>query len=232
MKNNENRGLPLFPLLILASSSPRRRDLLQDAGFSFRIEFPEVDEVRRDDETPDGFALRAATEKAEWVAARADTRGAIVLGADTVVADGNESLGKPHDADTARRMLAQLSGRTHRVVTGVCLVPVSPDGADAERFAVSTFVTFRTLTPETIEAYIATGEPHDKAGAYAIQGHGGALVSRIDGSYTNVVGLPIEEVVEALRERFRLVAGTEHQPHNTRSSVPTAGGPDRERKPK
>ncbi len=201
---------PIQPTLILASSSPRRRALLQDAGYQFRTEVPGIDEVRRKGESPDDFALRAAREKAEWIAARLECGPgmAVVLAADTVVVDGDESLGKPRDDDDARRMLAQLSGRTHRVVTGVCLCLAPPgDPAEVTSFLVSTSVTFRTLTPDTIAAYIATGEPHDKAGAYGIQGHGGALVARIDGSYTNVVGLPVEEVVEALRERYSLLPG-------------------------
>lgn len=190
--------------LVLASSSPRRKQLLAEAGLAFEVVVPDVEEVRRPDETPDAFALRAARDKAGRVAqSLADEEPCIVLGADTIVVDGDLSLGKPGHAEAARQMLEHLSGRTHQVLTGVCLQPV-PDSphTPAAGFVVCTSVTFRSLSAQEIDAYIATGEPFDKAGAYGIQGHGGALVDSISGSYSNVVGLPVEDVLLALRLRF------------------------------
>jgi nucleoside triphosphate pyrophosphatase len=186
-------------MLILASASPRRRELLAQAGFSFRVVPSTVPEDRLPGEDPIALATRLAQEKAQAVFDQesADTPGdpLMVLGADTVVVSGLEVLGKPCDSADAARMLRLLSGQTHQVVTGVSLVT----RLAAETAAEITYVTMRTLTGSEIEAYIATGEPADKAGAYAIQGHAGRWIPRIQGCYFNVVGLPIA-LVSALIE--------------------------------
>ena len=176
--------------LILASASPRRAELLQSAGFEFDIEPADVEEVPRPDEAPTAYTLRVAREKAEHVAARHAGRGAIVLGADTEVIQDGRIFGKPADHLQARRMLEALSGREHWVHTGVVLVG---DGRKAEA-VVSTLVTVSPLTPGEIEWYLESGEPMGKAGAYAIQGLGARFIERIQGSWSNVVGLPVATV--------------------------------------
>lgn len=179
--------------LILASTSPRRAELLRSAGMSFAVQAPDADEKRRDGETPVEYAVRTAREKAESISA---APGAVILGADTVVAAEGRILGKPSDAAEAKAMLRLLSGRLHEVVTGVCL-----HSADkAVCFHVATAVLFRELSDEEIDAYVATGDPLDKAGAYAIQNGAAGMVRRLDGSYSNVVGLPLCEVIEALED--------------------------------
>jgi septum formation protein len=174
--------------LVLASASPRRRELLAQAGFAFDVFTADIPEVRKPGEDPIRFVTRLAREKAEAVSARyqipAET---IVLGADTIVLVDDEVLGKPQDAFDAMRMLRLLSGRTHQVITGVCLVK----GRERQKAAEVTFVRFATLSDEEMEDYIATGEPMDKAGAYAIQGRASRWVPRIHGCYFNVVGLPL-----------------------------------------
>jgi septum formation protein len=186
-------------LLILASASPRRRELLAQAGFSFEVVPADVPEVRKPGEDPIRFVTRLAREKAEAVAAsRAVTPDTIVLGADTIVVVDEEVLGKPQDAAEAARMLRLLSGQTHQVITGVCLAK----GRERQRAAEVTFVRFATLSDEEIDAYVATGEPLDKAGAYAIQGRAGRWVPRIHGCYFNVVGLPlalVSSMIEAMQ---------------------------------
>ena len=178
-------------MLILASGSPRRRELLSSAGVSFEVRPADVDESVRPGEAPRAYAVRVATDKANAVA------GPLVLAADTVVALGDDVLGKPRDVEDARRTLERLSGRTHRVFTAVVL---SNAGRVKSRL-VSTEVTFRVLTVADIDRYVSTGEPMDKAGAYGIQGLGGALVDRVRGSYTNVIGLPLRETL-ALLDRW------------------------------
>lgn len=192
-------SLPPRPL-ILASASPRRRELLMQAGFAFESAVANVPEVRNPGEDAIRFVTRLAREKAEAVAAQPSLQAndAIVLGADTVVVVDDEVLGKPRDAADAARMLRLLSGRTHQVITGVCLVK----GAEKQSAAEVTFVRFTTLSDEEIEAYVATGEPLDKAGAYAIQGRAAKWVPRIQGCYFNVVGLPlalVSSMIEAMR---------------------------------
>lgn len=177
--------------LYLASSSPRRRELLRNAGVDFDVRPSTVIEAVRAGETPEEFARRAAREKALDVAALVPA-GSLVLGADTVVVMGDEILGKPADAEDAARMLRRLSGATHRVITGVCLVR-APAGIEAEEHE-TTLVTFRPLDEKEIEDYLATGEPFDKAGAYGIQGFASNFVARIEGDYFNVVGLPVARV--------------------------------------
>ena len=180
--------------LVLASSSPRRRTLLAEAGLSFTVVVPEVEETHRPHEKPEAYVVRNAREKALWVARRPGVGEAVVLGADTVVVQDQHMLEKPVDNDHARSMLMQLSGRRHQVLTGVCLLRIGgPRPADLS-FAETTDVYFRELSEAEIDRYVATGEPADKAGAYAIQGGAAGMVERIEGSYTNVVGLPIEAV--------------------------------------
>jgi septum formation protein len=183
--------------LILASSSPRRAEILRDAGFSFVVVASAVDEAPIPGESPNALVQRLADAKAELAAARA-AGPAIVLAADTVVTLEGRIFGKPRSSDDARHMLEALSDRTHAVVTGVTLIRL-PD-AERRSFVESTFVYFAQLSAEEITRYLATGEPHDKAGAYAIQGRAGRYIPRIEGDYFNVVGLPLARVTQALAE--------------------------------
>jgi len=183
--------------LILASASPRRRELLTQAGYRFQVEASSVAESRRPGEDAIRFATRLAREKAEEVFARhqSSAEAVTVLGADTVVVCDGEVMGKPVDASEAARMLLLLSGRTHQVVTGVAVVWAS---GSAEVAAELTQVTMRTLSPQEVSDYVAGGEPMDKAGAYAIQGYAGRWIPRISGCYFNVVGLPLALVASLL----------------------------------
>lgn len=182
--------------LILASSSPRRRELLESAGFEFDVRPGTVLEQCMPGESPEAFVRRLATAKALQVAASAPS-GSVVLGADTAVMVDAEVLGKPADAEDAARMLRRLSGRSHQVLTGVCVLE-SPGSIHAVEHS-STEVWFRDLDEPEIRAYVDTGEPLDKAGAYAIQGIASRFVTRIEGSYSNVVGLPVSLVDQLLR---------------------------------
>lgn len=183
--------------LILASASERRAEILRDAGFSFSVMSSAIDETPYPGESAHDLVQRLAFSKAELVAARA-VAPAIVVGADTEVTLDGHIFGKPRSTDDARRMLEKLSGRTHAVVTGVALIRLP----DAQRitFVESTLVHFAALTEEDITRYLATGEPHDKAGGYAIQGHAGRFIPRIEGCYFNVVGLPLARLHHALIE--------------------------------
>jgi septum formation protein len=183
--------------LILASGSPRRRELLTQAGYRFAVQPSSIPESLRPGEDAIRFATRLAREKAEAVFARhpPSAAPAMVLGADTVVVCDEEVMGKPADAADAQRMLLLLSGRTHQVVTGVAVV-WGPDSAEVA--AEMTQVTMCTLSPQEVAAYVATGEPMDKAGAYAIQGYAGRWIPRIHGCYFNVVGLPLALVASLL----------------------------------
>ncbi len=181
--------------LILASASPRRRDLLDRLGVRYTVEPAGIDETPGADESPGDYVRRMAREKARAVAARGARSAAPVLAADTTVVLGDKSLGKPRDHADALAMLATLSGRTHRVLTAVCLCV----GARETESLVETEVDFATLDLAVCEGYLATGEAWDKAGAYGIQGLGGVLVNAIRGSYSNVVGLPLRETWELLR---------------------------------
>ncbi len=194
-------------MLILASASPRRRELLTQAGFEFIVEPSALDETALPHEAAASYVQRLAVEKAQAVLARPrELREPIlVLAADTVVVvpglldHAPEILGKPRDAADASRMLALLSGRTHAVMTGVAAVSSSAPGeifADVE----ITQVTMNRIAPQESAAYIASGEPMDKAGAYAIQGYAARWIPRIEGCYFNVVGLPIARVVALLAE--------------------------------
>jgi septum formation protein len=193
--------------LILASASPRRQELLRNAGIAFTVQPTDIPEVTREGEPPTSFAERLAREKALTVAAVRSTD--FVLGADTVVTVDGEILGKPRDAGDAARMLRLLSGRTHQVTTGVCLVSPqlaaggpAPDSKPETRTmdvrSETTLVTMLRITEDDIHSYIATGEPMDKAGAYAIQGIASRWIPRIEGDYSNVVGLPISLVCRML----------------------------------
>lgn len=185
--------------LVLASASPRRRELLAQAGFTFDVAPADVPEIRKPGEDPIRFVTRLAREKAEAVLTREEVPpDALILGADTIVLLDEEVLGKPRDQADAARMLRLLSGRTHQVITGVCLAR----GRERQRAAEVTFVRFSTIADEEIEAYVATEEPLDKAGAYAIQGRAGRWVPRIHGCYFNVVGLPlalVSSMIEAMQ---------------------------------
>ena len=183
--------------LILASASPRRAEILRDAGIPFTQLSSAVDETLFPEESPQDHVQRLASAKAELVAARA-VGPAIIIAADTVVTLEGHIFGKPRSSDDARHMLEKLSGRTHSVVTGVTLIRLP----DAERitFVESTLVHFATISAEEISRYLATNEPYDKAGAYAIQGRAGRYISRIEGCYFNVVGLPLARLQHALNE--------------------------------
>lgn len=181
------------PVVVLASASPRRRELLAQLGLQFSTASPDVDETPSPGEVPAAYVRRLAIEKAHAVEAPAD---ALVIAADTTVDLDGEILAKPLDADDARAMLRRLSARTHRVHTGVALR--RGDLVLAE--VVTSMVTFTPLTPEVIEWYVGTGEPLDKAGAYAVQGAGGVFVQRVRGSVSNVVGLPLHAVVRLAAE--------------------------------
>lgn len=189
----------LSPRLILASASPRRSELLTNAGFQFEVISAQVAEHHDGAEPPAQLVERLALEKAMEVAGRlSENEHAIVLGADTTVVLDNQILGKPASEDDARRMLTELSAHEHDVLTGVALV-----AAGGGRTSVAhnvTRVAFRELTEAEINDYVCGGEPMDKAGAYAIQGYASRFVTRIEGSYSNVMGLPVELVDRMLRE--------------------------------
>ena len=178
--------------LILASQSPRRRELLTTAGILFTVRAREVEEIRAPGEAPDAYVRRLARAKAE---AAWEGRDEIVLGADTVVVLGQEVLEKPRDAADARAMLRLLSGREHTVITGICLR--HPGGVQVDSSA--TRVRFAPLTDAEIDAYVVSGEPMDKAGGYAIQGLASKFVERVEGCYFNVIGLPLSQVYRYLK---------------------------------
>ncbi len=179
--------------LILASTSPRRRQLLAEAGYTFDVHLVDVDETQLDGESPRTYVLRVSADKARNI----EAPDAVSLGADTVVVDGGVVLGKPADAAMAAEMLNALSDGTHEVLSGWAC---SRGGEIVASGVELTEVTFRALSAAEIAAYIATGEPLDRAGAYAIQGGAGGFVTAIAGSYTNVMGLPMEAVAHALTD--------------------------------
>ena len=180
--------------LILASSSPRRRELLAKAGFTFEVRAADIDESLHAGEQPKDYVQRLALEKAQAIAAL--NPEAVVLGADTTVVLGGEVLGKPADHADAERMLRLLSGRTHQVYTGIAVVK----GAEHRIHVETTDVVFRDLTDEELTTYLASGDAMDKAGAYGIQGYAARWIPRIEGDYFNVVGLPLSAVVQLLGE--------------------------------
>jgi len=183
--------------LILASSSLQRAEILANAGLPFSVLSSAVDESPYPGEAPAALVLRLANAKADLVTARA-VGPAIILAADTVIVLDDKILGKPRSTEEARQMLQQLSGRTHSVLTGVALIRL-PDG-ERRQFIESTLVHFRPITEEEIASYLATEEPYDKAGSYAIQGQAGRFIPRIEGCYYNVVGLPLARLFYSLSE--------------------------------
>ena len=184
------------PPLVLASASPRRSELLRQLGVDFRCQPADVDETPEPGEMPGDYVERLARDKAEAVFCRQGETGAVVLAADTTVAIDNDLLGKPRDIAEGMAMLGRLSGREHRVYTAVCLR--REGGSDCT--VVETAVSFVELPEEARLAYLATEEPWDKAGGYGIQGLAGAFVRGIKGSYSNVVGLPLCETWQLLRQ--------------------------------
>lgn len=194
------------PILVLASASPRRQELLRNSGIPFTVCPANISEIPLAGESPRDCAERLAREKAR--ATLLQQAGKLVLGADTIVVVDGEILGKPRDEADAMRMLRLLSGRTHQVVTGVCLVgPPLRTGNQKlqtgfeDTRSETTLVTMTMLTDDDIQMYIATGEPMDKAGAYAIQGIASRWIPRVEGDYFNVVGLPVALVHRMLQER-------------------------------
>ena len=189
--------------LILASGSPRRAQMLRDLGIELVIRTSDIPERRAPAESPTAYTLRLARQKAQAVAhmlppdPRPSPLPRFILAADTIVTSGDQVLEKPRDAQDAFAMLTALSGTAHQVITSFCLHD-RQDAAPPHVQAVTTTVRFRSLSPAAIGAYIATGEPMDKAGAYGIQGLGGAFVEAIEGSYSSVVGLPLCQVIQAL----------------------------------
>lgn len=192
-------------MLVLASASPRRQELLRNAGIPFNVHPASIVEIPNHGEAPLAFAMRMAREKARAVQPKFPE--SFVLGADTVVVIDGQILGKPRDDFDAARMLRLLSGRQHEVVTGVCLCGPGrnqPPATFEDVRAEKTVVTMTQFDQDEIQAYIATGEPMDKAGAYAIQGRASRWIPQIEGDYSNVVGLPVALVYQMLREHGAL----------------------------
>lgn len=183
----------LMAELVLASSSPRRRELLGAIGIDFEAAGAEVEEAPKGKENPRRYVLRVAKKKADEISGKFP--GKWVLAADTAVILGNKILGKPKDGADAERILSKLSGKQHKVLTGIALF----NGRCCMMNIVSSKVKFRELSAQEIKNYVETGEPLDKAGAYGIQGKGAFLVESVSGPYTNVIGLPVKETVEMLR---------------------------------
>jgi len=190
-------------MLVLASASPRRHELLQNAGIPFVVRPANVPEVPQEGEQPESFVERMAREKALAVSRQSSDE--FVLGADTIVVIDAQILGKPRDVSDAARMLRLLSGRTHRVITGICLIgpdlrSKNPKAVFEDTRSQTTLVRMRVLGDDDVRDYVSTAEPMDKAGAYAIQGIASRWISGIEGDYFNVVGLPVAVVYEMLRE--------------------------------
>jgi septum formation protein len=185
-------------MLVLASASPRRRELLARAGIAFEVMPAEIDERALPDEAPHALAERLAREKALAVAGRlGPAPRRLVLGSDTIVVLAGEVLGKPRDAEHAEALLGRLLGRSHDVVTGVAVV--DSEGLAPRSLTVTSRVTMHAAGADEIRRYVATGEPLDKAGAYALQGEGRRFVAAVEGSESNVIGLPLEETLALLR---------------------------------
>ncbi len=183
--------------IVLASSSPRRKELLQSVGIEFEVIEPRSDESLIGKENPEEYILRLSTEKALSVSKNLND-DVLVVGADTIVLVNNEILGKPEDEEDAEVMLHKLSGKAHHVLTAFSIIKAQHE--ILHKHVVGTEVVVKTLEPDEIQGYIKTGESMDKAGAYGIQGIGAFMVKEIKGSYTNVVGLPLVEVLEALKK--------------------------------
>ncbi len=187
-----------LPKLILASASPRRREILTAVGWDFEQHSADIDETELPDESPADYVQRLAKEKA--VAVAADYRNALVLGADTIVVIENQIIGKPKDFDDARRMLQMLSVNWHEVLTGIALVKVTNGNFETKVDLQKTRVKFVELSDEEIEFLIEKGEPFDKAGAYAVQAQAALFIEKIEGDYWNIVGLPVNLVYNLLKE--------------------------------
>ena len=185
--------------LILASASPRRRELLTQAGYLFHVEAADVDESLRPGENPGAYVQRLAEEKARAILARHPDESVMVLGADTTVVCDGEILAKPEDGDDAMRMLRRLSGRIHEVLTGIAVATHNGVVTRVE----TTSVTFSAIPSAELDLYCSTAEPMDKAGAYGIQGYAARWIPRIDGDYFNVMGLPIARVVRLIESVVR-----------------------------
>ncbi len=184
--------------IILASGSPRRKMLLEGAGVLLRVEVSDADETHVEGELPRTYLTRTARAKGDAVYRQHVGEPVYIVSADTIVVRDDVILGKPHDSAQAFEMLTSLSGRAHKVMTGVCVIDAST--GTASQFISETDVHFAKLSDATIRRYIATGEPMDKAGAYGIQSGAAGFVERIEGSYTNVVGLPLCETLQKLME--------------------------------
>jgi septum formation protein len=195
---NEGAGTSTA-VIILASASPRRAELLRAAGIAFEVRPAHVDESVYDNEFPEEYVRRVAEAKARMIHRQCADR--IVLAADTTVVVDSQILGKPENADDARRMLRLLSRRSHEVITAVTIA--GPDDQGLETHVATTSVEFAPLSDDEIEWYVTSGEPMDKAGAYAVQGLASRFVIRIDGSYSNVVGLPVALVYQILKRFTR-----------------------------
>lgn len=181
--------------ILLASASPRRKELLSLTGLDFSVFSADVDETPRAGEQPDAFCRRLSLEKARAASSLPEID--LIIAADTIVVQADEILGKPTDAAQAKAYLHSLSGQTHAVMTGYTIL--APASGQTRTNLVSTTVSFRAMLESEIDWYVASGEPMDKAGAYAIQGSGGLFIERIDGSHSNVVGLPLAEVYADLK---------------------------------
>jgi septum formation protein len=180
--------------VLLSSGSPRRKELLSLLGIDFEIRVPRIPEVQKPGETPEGFCSRISCEKAKGVSR--EYPDSLIIGADTIVVIDGRILGKPRDADEAKDFLILLQGREHEVLTGYTVL----SGPKCRTNVVATKVFFREMSPGEISWYISTGEPMDKAGAYALQGIGSIFIDRIHGSYTNVIGLPLSHLYFDLKE--------------------------------
>ena len=184
--------------VILASASPRRKEILQNTKLNFDIQKSDIEEVILENESPEDMVVRLAYEKAYDVAQK--NKDKLVIGADTIVALDNEVLGKPKDKEEAYQMIKKLSNKTHKVITGISLINIS-HGMVVNDYVVS-LVTFKDLSEDSIKDYINTNESLDKAGAYGIQGYGALLVKNIQGDYFNIVGLPISRLSDLLKNHF------------------------------
>ena len=184
--------------IILASASPRRKEILQNTKLKFEIQKSEIEEAVFEEESPESMVVRLAYEKAFDVAE--NNRDKLVIGADTIVVLGDEVLGKPKDEEEAFDMIQKLSNKTHRVITGISLIHLKK-GIVVNDYQIS-YVTFKDLSEDSIKDYINTKESLDKAGGYGIQGYGALLVDSIQGDYFNIVGLPISKLSDLLRDHF------------------------------
>lgn len=186
---------------ILASASPRRRELLKQIGVTFEV-MPAKGEEVITKRQPEQVVMELSRQKAEEIAAGIQGEHVIILGADTVVVYDGKILGKPKDETDARRMLSMLSGNTHSVYTGVTVIVIRDGESQSHSFYEETKVTMYPMTDAQISAYIRTGEPMDKAGAYGIQGKGAVFIEKIDGDYNNVVGLPLAKIFHTVEKTF------------------------------